>query len=91
MSNLFPNGGPVHPVRLPIPGATHDIDAPQPTELHTGMSLRDHFAGLAMQQHMQALSAAKTEPGTTWSEVVAALAYQMADAMLCAREKDDEA
>lgn len=48
-------------------------------------SLRDHYAGLAMQEHMRALSAAKTEPGETWSGVVAALSYQMADAMIAAR------
>lgn len=58
-----------------------------------GMSLRDWFAGLAMQ-------AAFAGPGarmvadrdgrydqTNWGEVVAANAYEMADAMLAEREK----
>ena len=83
MSALFPNGGPVHPVRLPIPGATHANGAPQPTELHTGMNLRDHFTGLAMQgicgHH------------DTWGlspEGIAQAAYEMADLMLHARTKE---
>lgn len=54
-------------------------------EDYLGMTLRDHYAGLAMQEHMRALSGAKTDPGQTWSGVVATLAYQMADAMIAAR------
>ncbi len=61
-----------------------------------GMSLRDWLAGLAMQ-------AAFAGPGaqviadrdsrydeTNWAEVVAANAYEMADAMLAERTKNDK-
>ena len=49
---------------------------------HQGMSLRDWFAGLAMQAAFAGVVARKTN----WSEVVAANAYEMADAMLEARK-----
>ena len=47
--------------------------------------LRDHFAGLAMPAHMQALSSMQTDPGK-WHEVIANLSYKTADAMLEARK-----
>ena len=50
---------------------------------HAG--LRDHFAGLAMPAHMQALSSMQTDPGK-WHEVIANLSYKTADAMLEARK-----
>lgn len=43
MKEAINTGGPAFPVRLPIPGATHANNEPIPTELHTGMSLRDYF------------------------------------------------
>ena len=56
-----------------------------------GMSLRDWFAGLAMQASFAGHGAQQLADRddrydeTNWSEVVAANAYEMADAMLKAR------
>ena len=88
MSTLFPNGGPVHPVRLPIPGAIHDNDAPQPTELHTGMSLRDHLAAQAMLGFLGGHIAHHGHENHWPYDALASEAYDMADAMLRAREKE---
>ena len=49
----------------------------------TYMTLRDHFAGLAMQAIVSALEHSSTPEHP---EGVAAAAYEMADAMLTARE-----
>jgi len=50
--------------------------------LHHGMTLRDHFAGLAMQELMAA------DVRVIWdNESIAELAYDQADAMLEEREK----
>jgi len=52
------------------------------TKTYTGVSLRDHFAGLAMQGFMLA------DPESSWSyEECAKYAYKQADAML--EERDD--
>ena len=52
--------------------------------LHHGMTLRDHFAGLAMQELMAA------DVRVVWdNESIAKLAYDQADAMLEEREKND--
>jgi len=48
--------------------------------LHTGMTLRDHFAGLAMQGLMT------TYDGNSCS-IIARDAYEVADAMIAEREK----
>ena len=88
MSTLFPNGGPVHPVRLPIPYAIHAPDTPQPTELHTGMSLRDHFAGLAMQAFLNGHVSHYGHENPWPYDAMASEAYDVADAMLRAREKE---
>jgi len=49
------------------------------------MTLRDHFAGLAMQGLLSA------DPGNKWGdEDCAKFAYQQADAMLKERSKSDE-
>jgi hypothetical protein len=51
--------------------------------LHHGMTLRDHFAGLAMQGLLAA------DKDTLWNEDdIAFLAYGQADAMLERREKN---
>ncbi len=49
---------------------------------HPGMSLRDHFAGLAMQA-----MASGTWPDEQMSAGIASLAFAMADAMLKERAK----
>ena len=51
--------------------------------LHHGMTLRDHFAGLAMQGFLS------SDINTKWDEDdIALIAYGQADAMLKRREKD---
>lgn len=64
---------------------------------HSGMSLRDHFAGLVMLAELQtagsskmpaeALRAAATRAGRTIEQQIAWNSYQMADAMLAERAK----
>lgn len=59
---------------------------------HEGMSLRDYFAAKAMQAIFGGLGAEQVAnrdrryDETNWAQVVAANAYEMADAMLKARE-----
>ena len=74
------DGGPVHPVRIPT-GGVHAVDEPAPSELHTGISLRDYFAAHAderawLQHHYE-------------SDGISSVAwrYRYADAMLAEREK----
>lgn len=81
MSNIK-DGGPIHPVRLPVQGGQHVIGEPEPTELHTGMSLRDYFAA-----KMLPLIYADSLGGEGWRGDVAQESYRMADAMLAARDK----
>lgn len=95
MSEAFKDGGPVHPVRLPVPGATHINGDPIPTELHTGKSLRDDFAGLALAGMLANPGGPiQANSSSGWSFVncraheVAEMAYQMADDMIRAREKE---
>ncbi len=52
----------------------------QPVDL----DLRDYFAGLAMQEHMRALSASAMHENV-WHDHIARLAWRTADAMLRAR------
>ena len=52
-----------------------------PTGLSTGMTLRDHFAGLAMQGYLAANPTFECD-----LHKVADMAYEQADAMLEARE-----
>jgi hypothetical protein len=52
-------------------------------DIREGISLRDHFAGLAMQGILTTLSK------TVNPDSVAQMAYNMADAMLAEREKRD--
>jgi hypothetical protein len=80
-ANKIDDGGPVHPVRIPT-GGTHRNDEPEPTSLHTGMSLRDYFAAKVIPAiYGDSLG------GPDWRDDVANQAYQLADAMLKAREK----
>lgn len=62
------------------------IQSPPPV-LYTsgGMSLRDYFAGLAMQGLVaQSMGSASSSP----ADIGAEYAYAMADAMLAEREKE---
>lgn len=71
-------GGPAFPISIPGYGDNGC----------SGMSLRDWFAGLAMQSIYGGVGARDVADRdgrydeTNWSEVVAANAYEMADAML---------
>lgn len=83
----FKDGGPVHPCRIPILGATHLNDEPAPTTMNTGLSIRDYFAA----QAMQGLLAAKAGPlMVVVVENLANDAYTVADAMLSARKQSTE-
>ena len=72
-------GGPVYP------GRAHDVfsfDDDQPVMVYSsGLTVRDHFAGLAMQGMMHDVS-------SPIGEVIAKWAYEVADAMLRAREAE---
>lgn len=51
-----------------------------------GMSLRDYFAAKAMQGAIGTAAAPYMTPDKACAQAVAAMAYQLADAMLAARE-----
>jgi hypothetical protein len=57
-------------------------------DLREGISLRDHFAGLAMQGLLSADATA--DLGRPICESIAYLAYDQADAMLAEREKRND-
>lgn len=90
MSKKLKDGGPVHPVRLPIPGALHACGDPIPTELHTGKSLRDDFAGLAMQAFLSGHVSHYGHESHWPYDAMVSEAYDVADAMLRGREKGGE-
>lgn len=80
------DGGPVHPCRIPT-GGLHACDEPPPTRIHFGKSLRDDFAGLAMQGFL-AGHISYHGHGSHWPyDQMASEAFDVADAMLAAREK----
>ena len=66
------DGGPAYPV--PSDGVSFGT--------HPGMSLRDHFAGLAMQGKLACGLWSHLAP-----EQMASTAYQIADAMIAERER----
>lgn len=70
MSNEVNDGGPAYPVRNAAEYQAH------------GMSLRDHFAGIAL---LDTLAQCRSFPDESWRDGVAIDAYKMADAMLRAR------
>lgn len=82
------NGGFVHPVRIPVPGALHVNGDPPPTELHPGMTLRDYFAAKAMQGYLASFDP-HGEP-VEFATKIAEYAYTIAAAMLKAREAAPE-
>ena len=82
MSNTK-TGGPAFPSGL-IDPSTPD-DAVQ--SLHNGMTLRDYFAAKAMQSTLADNSyVERTQTPAEWLAIVAKASYEMADAMLKARE-----
>lgn len=59
-----------------------------PTQGYEGLTLRDYFAGQAMQGWLASYPESEQHPVATHSEnMVAELSYMMADAMLKAREE----
>lgn len=75
MENTKPNNPYVHP-----------IQENTLTE-YCGMTLRDHFAGLAMQTYIQDNLQYKRENANGWSvDTITETAYVFADAMLRKRE-----
>ena len=68
-----------HPA-FPVPAFAGDANIP-PTRPNSGMGMRDWFAGLAMQS----IISAKIDGH---HEVIADLAYDMADAMMERKEED---
>ena len=67
------DGGPAYPIHIPAGSGCGP-------HIHEGMTLRDHFAGLAMQ----GMLASETVDAV---EEFARVAYRLADAMLAEREK----
>lgn len=75
----LPNGGPAYPCD-PFYEKNPSYDE-YDRRLAQGMSLRDHFAGLAMQAYLS-----NTDRGDFSYDEWAGASYEMADAMLRARE-----
>ena len=73
-----PDGGPAYPVNT---GNSETAGACYP---HQGMTLRDHFAGLAMNQMIPGIL---NESDLEFPYTTALWAYRYADAMLRAREQ----
>lgn len=81
MTTPINDGGPIHPCQ-PL-NAQGDPMAP----MHPGMSLRDYFAGLAMQALISKFPAEETGGGVNKTDVMTARgAYCLADAMIEVRE-----
>jgi len=78
-----PNGGPAFPYAFHLP------DAPgEPSGVNLGMSLRDWFAGKALQGWLASYAPETAHPAKRdTADDVATEAYAMADAMLRARAK----
>jgi len=79
------DGGPFHPceVMWRADGSVDGVQTQNHAGIHTGASLRDHFAGLAMA----AMLGPNHPYGGRPEEFIPAAAYRMADAMLAAREQ----
>ncbi|MDX4957875.1 hypothetical protein [Delftia acidovorans] len=90
MSEEFKDGGPAYPMADPFVVSTPKNVA-EAQRLAQGMSLRDHFAGLAMLGELSSQSPDGDDEYNYREGDEAGLAkwcYQMADAMLRAREKE---
>lgn len=77
------DGGPASPCLIPT-GGDHCNDEPAPVVRWPGMSLRDHFAGQAMQAFFAGIDNSGGVVPVD-DERVAERAYEVADAMLKAR------
>ena len=75
--DLDAHGGPAFPL-------VFDDDTKATREIFSGMSLRDWFAGMAMQ----GMIAKDTEPSPEQVPIIVKSAYIMADAMLKERKHD---
>ena len=85
------DGGPFHPceVRLTDAGELLGAQTGNAQGIHTGASLRDHFAGLAMQGALitsMSLGEIDAAERAQCLDRAAGLFYEMADAMIRARE-----
>lgn len=79
--NAKNNGGPA----FPFP--THDSNGISGQFAHSGMTLRDWFAGMAMQGIFAGLAGEKDADPSGLEVHVARAGYLMADAMLLERDK----
>lgn len=80
--NTKPDGGPAFPMAVPA-GATNYFE---------GMSLRDWFAGMALQGYVTVAMDYEIQQGASWEDRKTAMAhycYEFADAMLAEREKGE--
>lgn len=85
------DGGPLHPceVRLTDAGELLGVQTGNAQGIHTGASLRDHFAGCALIGAMATVKGLGDLPKADRTELLdsaAGLLYEIADAMLQARE-----
>jgi hypothetical protein len=78
MDNTHNTGGPAFPT------SNWQKMVPQATGYHEGMTLRDWFAAKAMQGAISGIASRADEP--LYYSDCAGLAYEMADAMLKARD-----
>jgi len=67
------NGGPAYPCEVPQRASD---GTPMPVKLATGMTLRDWFAGMALQGNAT----------RDYRDILASDCYKIADAMIAARE-----
>lgn len=74
------NGGPAFPAHCTSDGHAANVDG--------GMSLRDYFAAKAMQGMLAHATRYRPRPGASsnWHEAMSEEAYEIADAMLRAKE-----
>ena len=80
------DGGPAFPVKYNPCGLTEHQPTLSVEQCH-GMSMRDWFAGMALQGMMASESSGdgimpRYEPAATWERRTATKAYQFAEAML---------
>ena len=82
------DGGPA------FPGAEHNMNREDaPVDQWEGMSLRDWFAGMAMQAWLtnnQAVEVLRDKYGDQLPQAVAVVAYEQADALLTIKEQETE-
>lgn len=76
------DGGPA----FPFDYKTTDPNYPDQVETHPGMSLRDYYAGKAMEG-LVALSSVEMLIDGSIQGIVAGAAYELADAMIEARKR----